>query len=77
MESQNFDEINTAKLSIGEGEGVVPIVWDYFKDVIIKHLLDDASQVRWSISTRLAPSFNVCMFLFKTVPVLGQQTNSH
>jgi len=45
IESQNFDEINTAKLSIGEGEGMLLIIWDYFHDVIIKHLLDDASQV--------------------------------
>jgi len=44
IESQNFDEINTAKLSIGEGEGMLLIIWDYFHDVIIKHLLDDASQ---------------------------------
>lgn len=45
MESQNFEEINTAKLSIGEGEGVLLIIWDYFHDVVIKHLLDDVSQV--------------------------------
>jgi len=45
IESQNFEEINTAKLSIGEGEGVLLIIWDYFHDVFIKHLLDDASQV--------------------------------
>lgn len=45
IESQNFEEINTAKLSIGEKESVVLIVWDYFLDVILKHFLDDASQV--------------------------------
>lgn len=45
IESQNFEEINTAKLSIGEGESVLLIIWDYFHDVIIKHFLDDASQV--------------------------------
>ena len=45
VESQNFEDINTAKLSIGEGEGVMLIVWDYVHDVILKHLLDDISQV--------------------------------
>jgi hypothetical protein len=45
IESLNFEEINTAKLSIGEGESMMLIIWDYFQDVIIKHFLDDASQV--------------------------------
>ena len=46
VEYQNFEEINTSKLSQGrEGESLQLLVWDYFQDIILKHWLDDLSQV--------------------------------
>ncbi len=46
VESENFDEIkNINKLCHGEKADLTIIIWDYFHDVVMKHILDDFSQV--------------------------------
>jgi len=55
IESANFDDINTAKLSIHAGEGAVAVTWDFLSDVVVKHLLDDLSQFPfWAAKAVLA-----------------------
>lgn len=46
MEAQNFEDIDVKKLSKDQEESVGTIVWDYLHSVLIRYLLDDASQVR-------------------------------
>ncbi|RYY88115.1 hypothetical protein EON63_02965 [archaeon] len=45
-EAQNFEDIDVKKLTKDQEESVRTIVWDYLHSVIIRYLLDDASQVR-------------------------------
>lgn len=45
-ELQNFEDIDVKKLTKDQEESVRTIVWDYLHSVIIRYLLDDASQVR-------------------------------
>jgi hypothetical protein len=45
VESENFEEIkNIGKMSYGEDQELSTIIWDYFHDVVMKHVLDDISQ---------------------------------
>lgn len=45
VESENFEEIKLrSKLNNADNAHLSVIVWDYFREIIIKHLIDDVSQ---------------------------------
>eukprot|EP01031_Cornospumella_fuschlensis_P036810 gene36810-44653_t len=53
-EAQNFEDIDVKKLTKDQEESVRTIVWDYLHSVIIRYLLDDASQYPfWSCKLRV------------------------
>ena len=60
-EAQNFEDIDVKKLTKDQEESVRTIVWDYLHSVIIRYLLDDASQV--SVSCPLTGASRRCLHL--------------